>query len=393
MNNSRLCSAQREGLLVDLHELGLDALFDSGHPLVLGDLGEVAGETTHQHQVDGLGGACLNGEGQRVHIVDENALRLQGLQHLVGIGCRARDDGHGIGLAVVDDDAAALAEAGCPTGGLQLLKGNDVVGLALVDDGGVYAVAVADVGDHAAAALAHAVDLGHLDVVALLQQQSAQKLTGQQAALAADTNDHDIFGFHSSVLLCSGECAGLAELLADTAADTEGGIDLGLAADHADGGAADLHAHLAAYALIGVDFKTWDDEKYGLFEPSLWQTQSSGKYIGLDHEVALGANGISLSDYYANYAESEGSNIDGGTKGTGNTDPKPPVTTKPVATTSNKSSVPKIRLILSMFFLIIRLLDCRVAYLAYEQHVVVMVYYRIDEWAVKGYYFNFGWSH
>ena len=86
--------------------------------------------------------------------------------------------------------------------------------------------------------------------------------------------------------------------------------------------------------LIGVDFKTWDDEKYGLFEPSLWQTQSSGKYIGLDHEVALGANGISLSDYYANYAASEGSNIDGGTKGTGNTDPKPPVTTKPVATTT-----------------------------------------------------------
>ncbi len=91
--------------------------------------------------------------------------------------------------------------------------------------------------------------------------------------------------------------------------------------------------------LLGNDFKTWDDEKYGLFEPSLWQTQTSGKYIGLDHEVALGVNGISLSDYYANYASSEGSNIDGGKKSDGNEKPvKPVVTTttekKPVVTTT-----------------------------------------------------------
>ncbi len=84
--------------------------------------------------------------------------------------------------------------------------------------------------------------------------------------------------------------------------------------------------------LLGVDFKTWDDEKYGLFEPSLWQTQSSGKYIGLDHEVALGVNGISLGDYYANYAASEGSNIDGGSKGD---NPGTPAT-KPVTTTTTQ---------------------------------------------------------
>ena len=83
--------------------------------------------------------------------------------------------------------------------------------------------------------------------------------------------------------------------------------------------------------LIGVDFKTWDDEKYGLFEPSLWQTQSSGKYIGLDHEVALGENGISLNDFYANYAGSEGSNLDGG-----KTSSETP-STKPVTTTTKKS--------------------------------------------------------
>jgi len=78
----------------------------------------------------------------------------------------------------------------------------------------------------------------------------------------------------------------------------------------------------------------WNEEKYEMFEESLWQTLSSGKYIGLDHQVALGKNGISLSDYYTNYAKTEGSNIDGGTK---NPQPKPPVstvTTKPVTTTT-----------------------------------------------------------
>lgn len=85
--------------------------------------------------------------------------------------------------------------------------------------------------------------------------------------------------------------------------------------------------------LLGTDFKTWDEEKYGLFEPSLWQTQSSGKYIGLDHNVALGKNGISLSDYYANYASSEGSNIDGGSKG----NVKPPSTTTTTKTTTTTS--------------------------------------------------------
>ena len=96
--------------------------------------------------------------------------------------------------------------------------------------------------------------------------------------------------------------------------------------------------------LLGVDFKTWDDEKYGLFEPSLWQTQSSGKYIGLDHEVALGVNGISLGDYYANYAASEGSNIDGGSKGenpgTPATKPTTTPTTKPVTTTAKPTTSP-----------------------------------------------------
>ncbi len=45
------------------------------------------------------------------------------------------------------------------------------------------------------------------------------------------------------------------------------------------------------------DFGKWDEEKYALVEPSLWQDES-GKYISLDHQIALGANGISLNDYY-----------------------------------------------------------------------------------------------
>ena len=71
--------------------------------------------------------------------------------------------------------------------------------------------------------------------------------------------------------------------------------------------------------LLDPTFMNWDDEKYALFEESLWQTSSSGKFIGLDHQTALGANGVSLNDFYANYAGSEGSNINGGTKGSGKT--------------------------------------------------------------------------
>ncbi len=67
--------------------------------------------------------------------------------------------------------------------------------------------------------------------------------------------------------------------------------------------------------LLGYDFTTWDAEKYGLFEPSLWQTLETGKYIGLDHQKALGNNGtgLSLNEFYADYAHTEGSNLDGGT--------------------------------------------------------------------------------
>ena len=64
--------------------------------------------------------------------------------------------------------------------------------------------------------------------------------------------------------------------------------------------------------LLDSSFTVWDDEKYDLFEPSLWQTSRAGEYISLDHQKPLGVNGtgISVSDYYKTYAESEGSNLD-----------------------------------------------------------------------------------
>ena len=88
--------------------------------------------------------------------------------------------------------------------------------------------------------------------------------------------------------------------------------------------------------LLGYDFSTWDDDKYGLFEPSLWQTSKSGKYISLDHATPLGGagstTGITVADYYANYASSEGSNLAAGGS-TAPVEPTPVETNPPVETT------------------------------------------------------------
>ena len=83
----------------------------------------------------------------------------------------------------------------------------------------------------------------------------------------------------------------------------------------------------------------WNEPKYKLFEEALWQTKS-GKYIGLDHQVALGKNGISLNDFYANYASSEGSNLDGGKTSSGQPVSGDPVseTTKTTTTTTSKTT-------------------------------------------------------
>ncbi|MBR3449063.1 MAG: cellulase family glycosylhydrolase [Oscillospiraceae bacterium] len=79
----------------------------------------------------------------------------------------------------------------------------------------------------------------------------------------------------------------------------------------------------------------WNEPKYKLFEEALWQT-ASGKYIGLDHQVPLGKNGLSLSQYLAS---GESSNLDGGSKGqqghsSSTVTPTPKETTAPPVTTT-----------------------------------------------------------
>ncbi|MFD7962928.1 cellulase family glycosylhydrolase [Streptomyces zaomyceticus] len=52
--------------------------------------------------------------------------------------------------------------------------------------------------------------------------------------------------------------------------------------------------------LLLNDWTTWDEAKYALLKPALWQ--SGGKFVGLDHQVKLGGTGsttgISLTDLY-----------------------------------------------------------------------------------------------
>lgn len=81
--------------------------------------------------------------------------------------------------------------------------------------------------------------------------------------------------------------------------------------------------------LVYDDFGKWDEDKYEFVKPSLWQTLDSGKFIGLDHQIPLGANGVTLNEFYSGLSESEGSNLNGGTKGGGTV-----VTTEKTTTTT-----------------------------------------------------------
>lgn len=46
--------------------------------------------------------------------------------------------------------------------------------------------------------------------------------------------------------------------------------------------------------LLLDDFTTWDSEKYNFVKEVLWQ--ENGKFVGLDHEIPLGVDGICLQD-------------------------------------------------------------------------------------------------
>ena len=92
--------------------------------------------------------------------------------------------------------------------------------------------------------------------------------------------------------------------------------------------------------LLSYDFKTWDTDKYSLFEKSLWQTQKTGLYIGLDHQTPLGTSGtgLSLSQFYSSYSSTEGSNLDGGTIAGSSTTKPTSATTASDTTTSTKAT-------------------------------------------------------
>ena len=69
--------------------------------------------------------------------------------------------------------------------------------------------------------------------------------------------------------------------------------------------------------LLINDFQDWDEDKYALVKPALWQDEN-GVFIGLDHKIPLGANGQTVAQYY----------------GGGSAETKPTVTTTTATTTS-----------------------------------------------------------
>ena len=88
----------------------------------------------------------------------------------------------------------------------------------------------------------------------------------------------------------------------------------------------------------------WDEVKYKTYYyPAIWKTSDSKKFIGLDHQVALGKDGISLNEFYTSYAKSEGSNLDGGKTSDGKPvdadTPKTETTTKAPDKTTTTTTV------------------------------------------------------
>jgi len=92
--------------------------------------------------------------------------------------------------------------------------------------------------------------------------------------------------------------------------------------------------------IVGKTTVNWDQKKYETYYyPAIWKTKNSKKFIGLDHQVALGQNGISLNDFYTNYSSSEGSNLDGGKTSSGQpVDPDQPGPTTSATTTTTTTT-------------------------------------------------------
>ncbi|MDR0983808.1 MAG: cellulase family glycosylhydrolase [Ruminococcus sp.] len=59
--------------------------------------------------------------------------------------------------------------------------------------------------------------------------------------------------------------------------------------------------------LMVEDFQVWNEPKYQFLKPALWTAEDThkyaGKFISLDHDTPIGANGISLNEYYGNQSD------------------------------------------------------------------------------------------
>jgi aryl-phospho-beta-D-glucosidase BglC (GH1 family) len=84
--------------------------------------------------------------------------------------------------------------------------------------------------------------------------------------------------------------------------------------------------------LVKDDFMTWDQEKYDFVKEVLWQ--ENGKFVGLDHVIALGqsGSGISLSEISGSAAG------DAGTSGSSSATPSGSSSAKPSGSASVTSS-------------------------------------------------------
>ena len=80
----------------------------------------------------------------------------------VGIFRCARDNGHRGNRSVVDDDSSAVFQVRESAQSLEPFKGKNDIRFTLINNRGMDAFAVFNIGDNTAASLTHAVNLGHL---------------------------------------------------------------------------------------------------------------------------------------------------------------------------------------------------------------------------------------
>ncbi|MPN34154.1 hypothetical protein SDC9_181647 [bioreactor metagenome] len=125
---------------------------------------------------------------------------MQGFFNLVRIGEGAGDHRDRVDPLGVDDHDPVLLQKRNPSCRFQLFKGNDHIGSPLGNDGRVHLFAVAHIGYHASAALAHAVHFGNLHVISRSDHHMAKQSAGKQGSLPADTYKHYVFHSHYFIL-------------------------------------------------------------------------------------------------------------------------------------------------------------------------------------------------